>query len=210
MRQAPPPVGTRGRAPARQFGAARAEQDGEAALDGVGGKSRETLAHKVAQIALEKIGRQRLDLGMERALAGQQPPDRGAAPQQRAVLAKLELASGACVSSRARAATSPRSTRLAAERSVRSAPAVASWSGTKRNPSSRPTKCPSTLTSPSRLTDASSSAVEARRRTRNAERRSTKRWVMRSWSASDSLSSIERARSCQCWLSLSHSGRLAM
>ena len=68
---------------------------------------------------------------------------------------------------------------------------------------------PSTTTSPVLPMSVSSAVFSRIRRISTLVRRSTKRSVRRSCSASDSLSSTARVRSCQCSGSASQSGRLA-
>ncbi len=126
--------------------------------------------------------------------------------------ASAKAASGSASSRATRRGISSRSARLAARStSLRSSPSVCG-SGTKAKPSIRPTGWPSTTTSPCRVTaDSNSSAAPAsRRRIRWAARRSTKRAVRRSCSASDSLSSTSRASACQCGASGTQSARAAM
>ena len=78
-----------------------------------------------------------------------------------------------------------------------------------RKPESVPTCWPSTNTSPTGVISASSIAFSFSRLISTLVRRSTKRAVRRSCSASDRRSSIARVRSCQWPGSASQCGRLA-
>ncbi len=87
-------------------------------------------------------------------------------------------------------------------------PSVAS--GTKRKPSMRPRCSPSTVTSPAAATDDVISPSSRNLRTSNAARLSTNLCIRRWCNTSDSLSSIARARSCQCTARWIQSARCEM
>jgi hypothetical protein len=70
--------------------------------------------------------------------------------------------------------------------------------GAKVNPSSRPITWPSTITSPVLPISVFSIVFSRRRRINTLVRRSTKRSVSRSCSASDNLFSTSRVMPCQC------------
>ncbi len=113
----------RGRAPRREFGVARAQQRRKApALFIAPRKNRPGAGARFAQRRLEEIAGEYLDPRLERAFAGIEPPDRAAAPEQRAIGARANSSSGAAASSRTRAAISPRSTRWAAASKVLASP----------------------------------------------------------------------------------------
>ena len=122
-----------------------------------------------------------------------------AAPCQRSVPSPARTKSllAAVATFSARSAISPASAFCAAARSALASGPSARGSGAKRNPSRLPTCWPSTRTSPVGVISASSIAFSFSRRISTLVRRSTKRAVSRSCSASDRRSSIARVRSCQ-------------
>ena len=115
----------------------------------------------------------------------------------------------ASASLRARATNSPSSPLTAAARSVRPWTPSASGSASKRKPASLPTNSPPMDTAPELSSTRSSASSSRRRRMRTAVRRSMKRCVSRSCSASDRRSSMARVWSCQCAGSSSQPGRCA-
>ena len=114
-----------------------------------------------------------------------------------------------CDSLLARASISPASTFCAAACNALASDPPADGSAAKRKPSSRPTRWPSTVTSPVFEISLSNVVFSRRRRINTLVRRSTKRAVRRSCKASESLSSTPRVTPCQCSGSASQSGRLA-
>ena len=110
---------------------------------------------------------------------------------------RLMAESGALARPCAREAISPASPLSAAERRALPWMPMARGSGTNEKPCSRPTYSPSTMTSPSSSTVATNSSSSRRRRISTLVRRSTKRWVSFSCSASDNRSSTALVRSCQ-------------
>ena len=134
-----------------------------------------------------------------------------AAPVQRMVPseASTNCWSGASASRAARAAISPASAFCAAFCNALASDPPDDASGTKTKPSRRPMVCPSTTTSPVLLISGSRSPFSRSRRISTLVRRSMKRSVSRSCSASESLSSTPRVTSCQCSGSASQSGRFA-
>ena len=132
-------------------------------------------------------------------------------PSQRMApsVASTNWSTGACETLWARASISPASAFWAAPASVFASEPAAEASGVNMKPSSRPITWPSTTTSPVLLMSVSSAVFSRMRRISTLVRRSTKRSVNLSCSASDSLSSTARVTSCQCAGSASQSGRLA-
>ena len=111
-----------------------------------------------------------------------------------------------------RGISSRRARRAARRTSLRVSSSSAVASGWKMKPSTRPTLWPSTITSPCLVTalSRSSSLAGSRRRMSCAARRSTKRWVRRSCSASLTASSAARAWACIPAASFTQSARAAM
>ncbi len=134
-----------------------------------------------------------------------------ASPVQRIVPSEVRTncSSGAWASLAARASISPASTFCAAACNAFASDPPADGSAAKRKPSSRPTRWPSTVTSPVFEISLSNVVFSRSRRINTLVRRSTKRAVRRSWSASDSLSSTARVTPCQCSGSASQSCLLA-
>ena len=109
---------------------------------------------------------------------------------------------------RARRSRRPAPSARSACSALASEPASAA-SGAKVKPSSRPITWPSTVTSPVLPISVFKTLFSRRRRINTLVRRSTKRSVSRSCSASDNLFSTSRVIPCQCSGSPSQSGRLA-
>ena len=116
---------------------------------------------------------------------------------------------GACASWSARASISPASAFCAAPAQRLGLGAGGRRVGREAEAVEPADMWPSTMTSPVLLISASSMVFSLRRRISTLVRRSTKRSVSRSCSASDSLSSTARVTPCQCSGSASQSGRLA-
>ena len=109
----------------------------------------------------------------------------------------------------ARASISPASAFSAVACSALASEPASAASGAKVNPSRRPITWPSTITSPVLPISVFNIVFSRSRRINTLVRRSTKRSVSRSCSASDNLFSTSRVMPCQCSGSASQSGRLA-
>ena len=122
-----------------------------------------------------------------------------ASPVQRMVPSEVSTnwSSGAAASFVARASISLASTCWAAACNALASEPASAASGAKVNPSSRPIAWPSTITSPVLPISVFKTEFSRRRRINTLVRRSTKRSVSRSCSASDNLFSTSRAIPCQ-------------
>ena len=169
----------------------------------------EARLHGVARCAGEPLVGDDAQARLEYLLAGDELCDRLAEPADGAIGGQHELL--------VRGLREPRGARvdLAGQRLLRGAGkrlgfrARGRASGVNMKPSSRPMVWPSTTTSPVLLISVSSPVFSRSRRISTLVRRSTKRSVSRSCSASESLSSTARVTPCQCSGSASQSGRLA-
>ena len=150
--------------------------------------------HRLARRAGEMLVGDDAHARPQHVVAGDELADRrrrSSAPRRRR--RSTNCSSGACDSLVARASISPASAFCAAACSALASEPPADASGAKMKPSSRPIAWPSTTTSPVLLISVSSIVFSRSRRISTLVRRSTKRSVSRSCSASDSLSST-RAR----------------